>query len=160
MSKQIKIETEKSSDYENVFENYFKTDSNESDVRPIAIHHVERQKTFLWIRLYLNNEVNLQPNDTVSINYSIEQLDTKFVCYAKTGSEKDEGEFINHYNPEDDKRVLCLMVDHGDLETNSLIPTIRSLFKNTIWYRYNLLKRDELTFTHNGKVLEYYDTEF
>jgi|ERR1035437_1801382 hypothetical protein len=157
MNKQIKIETEKSSDYENEFEKFF---GNNSTSRPIAIHHVERQKTYLWVRLYLNNEVDLQSNDIITITYLSEKINTKFACYAKTGSEKDEGEFINHYNPEDDKRVLCLMVDYSDLESNNTITTIRSMFKNTPWYRYNLLKRDELVFTHNGKILEYYDSEF
>ena len=154
---QIKIETDNASDYEKIFENY---STVESDNRPIAIHHLEKQKTYLWIRLYLNNEVELTPNDTVTISYDIETLNTKFVCYAKKGSDRDEGEFISNYNPEDDKKVLCLMVDFGDLESNNFISTIRSLFKNTIWYRYNLLKRDELIFSHNGKQLSYYDTEF
>ena len=41
---QIKIETDNASDYEKIFENY---STVESDNRPIAIHHLEKQKTYL-----------------------------------------------------------------------------------------------------------------
>lgn len=152
-----KIETEKAEDFEKIFENF--TDSN-SDSRPIAIHHVEKQKTYLWIRVYLSVEKDITPNDSITITFDPtgEQLVTKFACYAKKGLDKDGGEFINTYNPEDDKKILCLMVDSEEL--GSHIPTIRSLFKNTIHYRHQLLKRSELLFTHNGTNLEYFDSEF
>ncbi len=154
-----KIETEKSEDFEKIFEKY--SEANADSNRPIAIHHVEKQKTYLWIRLYLSEERNdLNVNDTIVLTYSPtnEKLNTKFVCYAKKGADKDGGEFINSYNPEDDRKIVCLMVDNDDLSYH--IPTIRSLFKNTSYYSHQLLKRNELVFTHKGFDLEYFDSEF
>jgi hypothetical protein len=157
-----KIETEKSEDFEKIFESFSKENSdNTVDSRPIAIHHVERQKTYLWIRVYLSVErVDLTPNDVITVTYAPtnEKLNAKFACYAKKGLDKDGGEFINAYNPEDDKKILCLMVDSDDLGFH--IPTLSSLFKNTIHYKHQLLKRSELTFSFKNSDLEYFDSEF
>lgn len=154
-----KIETEKAEDFEKIFEKF--ADTSNTNNRPIAIHHVEKQKTYLWIRVYLSTEKsNLTPNDSIILTYipTGEKLLTKFACYAKKGLDKDGGEFINTYNPEDDTKILCLMVDSDELGHH--IPTISSLFKNTIHYKHLLLKRSELLFTHEGTDLDYFDSEF
>src|ERR1035437_2227380 len=150
-----KIETEKQEDFEKLFESYYKETENSRDdigTRPLAIHFVEKQKIMLWVRLYLVEEYkDLLPGDIVTIEYipNNEKIVMTFVCYAKTGSNKDnEGEFINHYNPEDDNRVICLMIDSSELNNSADI--IRGMFKNTIWYRYQLIKRNELIFTHQN----------
>ncbi len=156
--KQVKIEADKIEDYESKFEEFTKNEN--SAERPIAIHYSEKQKTLLWIRVYLKSELDINPNDSVSLEYAptSEKISTRFVCYGKTGADKDGGEFISSYNPEDDKKVLCLSVESDTL--NDSVSTIRAMFKNTIYFEYQLLRRNELIFTYNGSTIEYYDTEF
>ena len=77
---------------------------------------IEEQKVYFWIRLYLKEEnLNLEIGDDITIHWtpSDEKLPTKFICYGKTGLQKDYDEEIVNYNSEDDKKVLCLMVDEG-----------------------------------------------
>lgn len=126
---------------------------------------VEEQKIYFWIRLYLSEEDNnTQVGDDIIIQYtpSGEELLTKFVCYGKSGLEKDHnGEVIN-YNPDDDKRILCLMIDERVVNFGEGIPFIRTLFKTGYHYEYQLVKRNELIFVNsrNGFILDYYDCDF
>lgn len=126
---------------------------------------VEEQKVFLWIRLYLKEEnPNVQVGDDISINFSSsgEKLVTKFAAYGKEGLEKDHVGQVTNFNPNDDKRVLCLLVDENFINTSDDIPFIRTLFKTGKHYEYQLVKRDELQFVveGNGIILNYYDCDF
>jgi hypothetical protein len=126
---------------------------------------LEEQKVYIWIRLYLKEEMTqISSGDDIIIQWipSGEKLKTKFVCFGKQGLEKDHiGEVVN-FNPDDDKKILCLMVDERIINTSDEIPFIRTLFKSGIHYEYQLMKRDELIFTNdrNGIVLDYYDCDF
>lgn len=126
---------------------------------------IEEQKIYFWIRLYLSEEdQNIQIGDDIVITYnpSGEELVTKFICYGKSGLERDHnGEVIN-YNPDDDKKVLCLMVDENVINYSEEIPFIRTLFKTGRHYEYQLMRRDELLFINkrNGFILDYYDCDF
>ena len=132
----------------------------------LAMKVVEEQKVYVWIRLYLKEEVDVEPGDDIYMNYlpSGEKLSTKFICFDKTSLTKDHNdvEKIINFNPEDDKKVLCLMVDQEIINKDNSIPFIRTLFKTSIHYQYKLLKRDELTFTNSrtGKNLEYFDCDY
>lgn len=126
---------------------------------------VEEQKVFFWIRLYLKDEnPNLEIGDDILITWtpSGEKLDTKFAVYGKQGLGKDHDGEVTNYNPEDDKRVLCLLIDTKMVNLNDDIPFIRTLFKTGYHYEYQLVKRDELQFIikRNGIVLDYYDCDF
>lgn len=126
---------------------------------------VEEQKIFFWIRLYLKNEdSNIQIGDDVVIEYSPsgEKLLTKFIAYGKAGLEKDHVDEVVNFNPEDDKKILCLMVDEKVVNCSDEIPFIRTLFKTGRHYEYQLVKRDELQFVveKNGIILDYYDCDF
>lgn len=125
---------------------------------------LEEQKIYFWIRLYLNDEnPNVEIGDNVTIQWtpSGEELQTKFAAYGKKGLEKDHEDEVTNYNPEDDKRCLCLMIDVKQVNFNDDIPFIRTLFKTGYHYEYQLVKRDELIFvTDNGMILEYYDCDF
>lgn len=127
---------------------------------------IEKQKVYFWIRLYLREEDQiLDPNDTVNIRYthSGEILETKFICYNKSILTQDADPNVVNYNPEDDKKVLCLMVDADKINNESDdIPFIRTLFKIGRYYEYQLLKRDELEFVvkKNNQVLDYFDVDF
>ena len=108
---------------------------------------VEEQKIYFWIRLYLKEEdSNLVIGDDISIKWtpSGEELKTKFICYGKTGLQKDYDEEIVNYNSEDDMKVLCLMVDEGQVNYNEDIPFVRTLFKVGRHFEYQLVKRSEL----------------
>jgi hypothetical protein len=126
---------------------------------------VEEQKVYFWIRLYLKEEdSNLQIGDDISIKWTPtgEELKTKFICYGKTGLQKDYDEEIVNYNSEDDKKVLCLMVDEGQVNYNEDIPFVRTLFKVGRHFEYQLVKRSELLFVNdrNGMILDYFDCDF
>lgn len=126
---------------------------------------IEEQKVYFWIRLYLKDEDNnLEVGDDITINWtpSGEKLPTKFICYGKTGLQKDYEEEIVNYNSEDDKKVLCLMVDEGMVNYNEDIPFVRTLFKVGRHYEYQLVKRSELLFINdrNGMILDYFDCDF
>lgn len=127
---------------------------------------VEKQKVYFWIRLYLREEDQiLDPNDTIKIKYlnSGEVLETKFICYNKSILGQDQDSNVVNYNPEDDKKVLCLMVDSDRINKDSEdIPFIRTLFKIGRYYDYQLMKREELEFIveKNGQILDYFDVDF
>jgi hypothetical protein len=126
---------------------------------------IEEQKIYFWIRLYLNEELSdIIPGDDITISWSPsdEKLVTKFICFGKNGLEKDHNGEVTNYNPEDDKRILCLMVDENYVNLSEDIPFIRTLFKTGRHYEYQLVKRNELLFTNNrtSEILEYYDCDF
>lgn len=126
---------------------------------------LEEQKIYFWIRLYLNEESdNIQIGDDITIQYtpSGEELITKFICYGKSGLERDYNHEVTNYNPDDDKRILCLMIDERVVNFGEGIPFIRTLFKTGYHYEYQLVKRNELLFINkrNGVILEYYDCDF
>jgi len=126
---------------------------------------VEEQKVYFWIRLYLKEEdSNLVIGDDISIKWTPtgEELKTKFICYGKTGLQKDYDEEIVNYNSEDDMKVLCLMVDEGQVNYNEDIPFVRTLFKTGRHFEYQLVKRSELLFVNdrNGMILDYFDCDF
>jgi len=136
-----------------------------SDDESVATSKVtEEQKIYFWIRLYLRDDnINLEIGDDVIIKYtpSGEELITKFICYDKKGLSKDYMDEVTSYNAEDDKKILCLMIDTKQVNFNDNIPFIRTLFKTGYHYEYQLMKRDELQFiTDNGIVLDYFDCDF
>jgi len=138
----------------------------DSDTSPM-MKIVEEQKVYFWIRVYLQEErQDLEPGDDVIIKWlpSGEELRTKFVCYDKTTLTKDHDDLekITNFNPEDDKKILCLMVEEKIINFSQEIPFIRTLFKNGIHYEYQLLRRDELVFIidKNSSQLEWYDCSF
>jgi len=129
-----------------------------------AMKIVEEQKVYVWIRLFLKEESDVQIGDTIFMTYtqSGEKLETKFICYGKTDMGKDHDDEIINYNPEDDKKVLCLMVDQEKINKGTDIPFIRTLFKISIHYQYQLVKRDELVFVNSrtGENLDYFDCDY
>lgn len=126
---------------------------------------IDEQKIYFWIRIYLNDEnPDIEIGDDVTIQWTPtgEELKTKFVAYGKEGLQKDHKDEVTNYNPEDDKRVLCLMIDTKMVNFNEDIPFIRTLFKTGYHYEYQLVKRDQLIFVNdkNGTILDYYDCDF
>ena len=126
---------------------------------------IEKQKVYFWIRVYLSEEINIEPGEDITIKYTFsgEQLTTKFICYSKTGNSVDSMEsFVSKFDTEDNKKVLCLMVDEEKINYDSEdIPFIRKLFKIGRYFQFELLRRSDLLLTkENGDIIDYYDIEF
>jgi hypothetical protein len=135
----------------------------DSNVDP-GMKVIEEQKVYIWIRLFLKEESDVQIGDDIFMTYtpSGEKLETKFICYGKTDMGKDHDDEIINYNPDDDKKVLCLMVDQEKINKGTDIPFIRTLFKISVHFQYQLVKRDELVFINSrtGKTLDYFDCDY
>jgi len=126
---------------------------------------IEEQKIYFWIRLYLKEEdPNVQIGDDIIIRWTTsgEELLTKFAAWGKKGLERDHQDEVVNYNPEDDKKILCLMIDTKMVNFNDDIPFIRTLFKTGNHYEYQLVKRSELLFSNkrNDIILDYFDVDF
>ncbi len=126
---------------------------------------IESQRVYIWIRLYLKEELeDIKAGDDIVIKYipSEESLETKFICFGKTTLSKDHLDEITNFNPEDDKKILCLMVDQDVINKSNEIPFIRTLFKSGYHYQYQLVKRTDLTFTNKrtDNIIEYYDCDY
>jgi hypothetical protein len=125
---------------------------------------IEEQKVYIWIRLYLKEESDVQIGDEIFMTYkpSGEKLSTIFVCYGKTDLGKDHEDEMVNYNPEDDKKVLCLMVNQDTINKGVDIPFIKTLFKTSIHYQEQLMKRSDLLFINSrtNQTLEYFDCDY
>ena len=128
-----------------------------------AMKVLEEQKVYIWIRLYLKEESDVEIGDDIFMTYtpSGEKLETKFICFGKEGMEKDNDGLVN-WNSEENKKVLCLMVNQDKINKGTDIPFIRTLFKTGIHYEYQLVRRDELLFINSrtGETLDYFDCDY
>ena len=124
----------------------------------------QKQKVYLWIRVYLKKEMEIEPNADVFLNYlpNSEKLETKFICYSKKGLDKDHQDEVVNYVDEDDKKVLCLMVDEERINiNNSDIDFLKTLFRLGRYFESVVYSRQDLQLTtSNGDVLDYFDIDF
>lgn len=122
------------------------------------------EKVYFWTRLYINEEdPSVKIGDTVNIVFlpSGERLETKFIAYGKKGLERNHEGEVTNYNPEDDTRILCLMIEESTVNNADDIPFLRTLFKLGRHYEYQLVRRSELVFVkQDGGHIDYYDCEF
>jgi hypothetical protein len=125
---------------------------------------IEKQKVYFWIRLFLKEELlDLQVGDDFEICYtkSGENLTTKFIAFGKKNLNRDLDSQIVNYDPEDDKRILTLMLDSDEFQSDT-IPFIRTLFKSSSYFQFQVYKRTDLTFknTRTNTIVEYIDCDF
>jgi hypothetical protein len=152
--------------YDDAIEEIKKIDTSElsDDVDNTPVSKViEKQKVYFWIRLYINKEDdNIKPGDDIIIKWkpSGETLKTIFIAYGKKGLEKDHVDQVINYDLEEDERILSLMVDTDEVNNSDKIPFIRTLFKTSYHYEYQLVKRTDLVFLHKDKEISYYDVDF
>jgi len=129
-----------------------------------AMKVVEEQKVYIWIRLYLKEEADIESGDDIFMTYtpSGEKLETKFICYGKSDLGKNHEDEIVNYNEEDDRKILCLMVNQDKINKGTDIPFIRTLFKVGIHYEYQLVRRSDLLFINSrtGISLDYFDCDY
>jgi hypothetical protein len=124
----------------------------------------QKQKVFFWLRAYMKEEVTLDTNTDVTIVWkeTNEKLETKFICYAKKGLDRDLDEQVTNYNPEDDKKVLCLMVEEDRININNDdIPFLKTLFKIGRFYQQQVWRREDMSIVDkNGNELPWFDIDF
>jgi len=130
----------------------------------IFIKEVEKQKIYFWIRLYLKEEMSdLKIGDDFDITYtkSGETLSGKFIAFGKKNLNRDLDNVIVNYDPEDNPKCLCIMVDEEEMKSEK-IPFIRTLFKTSTFFEYQVYRREELTFTNTRtlQTCEYVDCDF
>ena len=135
------------------------------DVSDEILVKVDPAKVYFWTRIYLKDEnPNIEIGDYVNIKYAVsgEELKTQFFAYGKTGLEKDHDDELINFNSEDDKKVICLMVEEQVVNESEDIPFIRTLFKLGRHFEYQVIARDELQFIieRNDILLDYYDCDF
>lgn len=141
------------------------TDDLSDEVSDEIITDITPEVVYFWTRLYLKDEnPNIEIGDCVNITYTTsgEKLKCQFFAYGKTGLERDHDDELINFNSEDDKKVLCLMVEEKIVNESEDIQFIRTLFKLGRHYEYQLVKRDELQFVveRNGVILDYFDSDF
>lgn len=124
----------------------------------------QKQKVYFWIRVYLKEETDIEVNTDVSIVWheTGEKLTTKFICYSKKGLDRDLDEQVTNYNPEDDKKVLCLMVEEDKINIdNEDIPFIKTLFKIGRFYEKQVWRKEDMSLLDgDGKELPWFDIDF
>lgn len=140
-----------------------KSISNDISTNP-STRIIESQKIYIWIRIYLKEEVDVLEGDEYKMEYipSGENLTTKFVSFGKKNLNRDHQDQIINFDPEVDRKILCLMVDENEINTRKDIPFIRTLFKTSRFYDYQVIRRSDLTFTNQRtqNCPEYIDCDF
>lgn len=136
-----------------------------NDNESVAINQVQKSTSYLWLRLYLNeDDTTTQASDTITMHYLDydEKLALHFVCYAKTNTTQDTNEAVVNYNPEDDKKVLCMMVEEDAITKDNKLEYIKTMFKTLPWFQKQYFRPVELTFTNErtGQVYDYYSADF
>jgi len=134
------------------------------DIKDHIEINISPEKVYFWTRVYLKDDnPNIEIGDWIKIVWTPtgEYLRTQFITWGKKGLDRDSDGVVG-WNAEDDKRVVCLMIDESEINTNTEIPFIRTLFKLGRFYEENIVRRDELQFIieNNGILLEYYDCDF
>ncbi len=134
------------------------------DITTPEVSIIETQKIYLWIRLYLKEEVDIIDGDDYIMEYSPsgENIIAKFISYGKKNLHRDELDQIVNFDPEVDKKVLCLMVDENEINTRKDIPFIRTLFKVSKFYEFQVIRRSDLTFKNlrTNIIVDYIDCDF
>lgn len=130
----------------------------------LQVKEIEKQKVYLWIRILLKDIVeDLQTGDDFEITYlpKNEKILSKFIAFGKKNLNRDLDNAVVNYDPEDDTKILCLMVDESQLESNE-IPFIRSLFKTSKYFEYQVYRRADLEFrnTRTQQIYEYLNVDF
>jgi hypothetical protein len=129
----------------------------------IKVDVVERQRLYIWVRLFLKkDDIDIIEGDTIELTYlpNQESITVTFSTWERMGYTKDMGYYVT--NVQDiDKSILILMVD-VDLFNDDSIPFIRSLFRESRYFDYVMVKRDELIFKNirTNEVLDYIDCSF
>lgn len=128
----------------------------------VEVNQLEDQKIYTWVRIYLNDEVEIEKNSDINIEYTPtnEKITMKFICFNKSLSNKNNDD-IERYSDEEDKKILCCMIDINTINKNSdSIPFIRTLFKSSRWHCDQIYRREDMIITSNNENISYYHIDF
>lgn len=153
--------------YSNIIEsirNINDTDMVYDDNYDISVNIVEKQKVYLWIRLYLKEEIeDINIGDDFTIKYipNGDEIVAKFIAYGKKNLNRDLDNMIINYDPEDNRKCLCLMVDEEDISSDKT-KFIRTLFKTSKFYQFQVYRRTDLIFTNirTNSSVDYIECDF
>ena len=130
----------------------------------VKIDIVERQKEFFWIRIYLPEEDDkLKTGDTVYISYkpTNEKLEMIFGGYEKEGLNRDHNDEVINYVNEDDKSILCCMIDLNRVNKDSDdIPTVRTFFRNSRHYVEEIYRKTDIIISTEETEYDYKSISF
>lgn len=131
----------------------------DSDKRDTKVVIKNKQREFFWIRVYLKKEDEaFEPGDEIILNLKPknETLKVVFGSYEKKGLYRDFDKEVVSYQTEEDKKVLCCMVDYEKINKDSEdIPNLRTFFKSSKYYQENLFLKEDFIITHKGRNIEY-----
>jgi hypothetical protein len=125
---------------------------------------IQKQKVYFWIRLYIKDEIDIKPETKINMVYNSgqETLETHFMYFGKKGFERDtQGQIVN-FNPEDDKKVLCLLIDSENININSNnIPYMRTLFPLGKFFQPQYIRKYDFTFDlEDGTQIDFFNIVF
>jgi hypothetical protein len=176
-----RIETDKKEDIKMLDRQKFSEEEILNDFKEnIELKILEEQLEYYWIRLYTNEEYDLKPGTIIEMSHlpTGEKLDLMFTNYDKVGKTGTQAEELEEYEAEEDKKVLCLLVNITELHKADDADYVRTLFRKSRFYEERLLKRKDLVFStqhknfmedleekpdnklKEGIVIEYYDAMF
>jgi len=133
------------------------------DENDISVKIIEEQKVYYWIRVYSNIEIdNIKEGDIIIMEYlpNNERINLKFISYGKEGLNKNYESEIIKADLKDCKKILCLLVDENEINNRGDIPFLRTLFRFSRYFEYQVIKRSDLIFKlENGEKIDYYDLD-
>jgi hypothetical protein len=128
---------------------------------------LEESKEYYWLRLYLREECEIENGEVLRLRYAPteESIDLIFIAYEKKGQTDQFFSDIIEYVKEDDKKILCLMLDIKEVNTRTDIGTLQKLLRCSRVHEDTMLRRQDLLFerkTENNDwaPLDYYDADF
>ena len=124
----------------------------------VAFKTIEESKVYTWTRLYIRDEVDIKSGEHIRIKHTPtkEYIDLEFSSFEKKGFNRNEnGEIIINYESEEDKKILCLLVDMSFInKSDNNIPFLRSIFRGSDYYEEHVIRMMDFKFTHLEKETE------
>lgn len=140
-----------------------KTNFETEDFQP-KTRIIQKQKVYFWIRIYIKEEIDIQPETKLTLTYldGKEELETYFMYFGKKGLERDKDGQIVNFNPEDDRRILCLLIDSDNIDKdNEKIPYMKTLFPLGKHYQPQYIRKFDFSLVReNGELVDFYAIDF
>lgn len=125
---------------------------------------IQKQKVYLWMRLYIKDEIEISPETKIVMSYldGKEKLETYFMYYGKKGLERNKDGQIVNFDPEDDRKCLCLLIDANKIDyDNEDIPYMKTLFPLGKHFVPQYVKKIDYSFDlEDGTNIDFYDISF
>ena len=137
---------------------------NWTDEPDVKIIQTEKQKVYVWIRIYLNEEDDiLKSGDILTMTHvpTNEEVEIIFGSYEKEGLNKNNDDEVINYISKNDKKILCCMIDSERINKDSDdIPTLRTFFRNSRYYTENIYMKSDIQISKGDKKYIYNSISF